>query len=132
VEEQRLEYGFLHTKVASGGSKSLLPVTMRHLRQCKADANMVRCAHTDLNMGHHYNNFHASKISYWLRPEVRRFLAAVLASGGLRKFWGDSEVQTMGAKLFMDPARLRVIPNVAYEHGSHEKTLISDAHGRLL
>ena len=74
-----------------------------------------------------YNNFHIGKVSYFLRPEVQKFLHAVHASGNIMRYrWGDSPIQAYAARLFMDPLRIRQLPMFQYVHEGHHVLLSTD------
>ena len=64
-----------------------------------------------------YNNFFISKISFWHRPDVERFLAAVIRSHAIYTLrFNDILWQSTAIKLFMEPRQVWMFQDFAYEH----------------
>ena len=64
-----------------------------------------------------YNNFFVTNVSFWLRPDVQHFLRYVNRSNTIyTKRYNDILWQSTALKLFMEPARLHMFQDFAYEH----------------
>lgn len=127
-----VEYGYAIRKLeAHGPTKQTLPIwTQKYMERCdmKPSALMDRPLSVCFNF---YNNFHIGKVSFFRRPDVQHFLLAVNASGHiLADRWGDSTIQAYAVRLFMKPEHIRMLPNITYVHGSHDKT-VTTFGGRL-
>ncbi|CAM9793100.1 unnamed protein product, partial [Choristocarpus tenellus] len=68
-----------------------------------------------------YNNFHLSRISRWLQPDVQLYLYHIQKSEGIFEHrWGDSTIQALAVKIFFEPQTIYNIPGITYRHGSHK------------
>ena len=64
-----------------------------------------------------YNNFFISKVAFWFRPEVQRFLDAVDKSHTIYTLrFNDILWQSTAIKLFMEPRKVYMFQDWAYEH----------------
>ena len=64
-----------------------------------------------------YNNFFVARTSFWFRPEVQHFLRFVNRSHTIYTHrFNDILFQSAAIKLFMDPRRLHMFQDFAYEH----------------
>jgi hypothetical protein len=122
-----VEYGWAMRKADQHrATAKLLPSFVKnYMKSCKIvptvpmDKPISTCFHF-------YNNFHIGSVSFFLREDVQHFLNAVNASEGLVAHrWGDSPIQAYAVRLFMDPARLKVVPDLEYIHGSHKNRFVS-------
>lgn len=64
-----------------------------------------------------YNNFFISSVAFWLRPDVQRYLEAVNQSHAIYTLrFNDILWQSSALKLFMEPKRVFMFQDFAYEH----------------
>ena len=121
VEKNNVEYGWGARKIEGHGAtrRTLPPWTAKYAHDCGIwpSALMDSPLNTCFNF---YNNFHVGKVSFFLQPDVMHFLLAVNASGHVENHrWGDSSIQAYAVRLFMDPARIRMLPDLTFVHKSH-------------
>jgi alpha 1,2-mannosyltransferase len=65
----------------------------------------------------YYNNFHATRLSFWRRPEVQAFLRFLDRTGGGYKYrWNDLIVQSAAVQIFAKPGAVRKLTDWDYEH----------------
>ena len=70
-----------------------------------------------------YNNFFVSKVSFWHRPDVQRFLTAVVKSHAIYTLrFNDILWQSTAIKLYMLPSRVWMFQDFAYEHITFRST----------
>ena len=75
-----------------------------------------------------FTNFFVSRVEWWLRPEVQRFLRAVDESSNIYTHrWGDAPIQTTALQLFAAPASVVRLP-VHYLHASTMNRVYNDGH----
>jgi hypothetical protein len=120
VEDQNLEYAYGTRKIeAHEPTQRTLPVWIE--KYVDTNSLTLPIKHPSLHIcWNFYNNFHIAKVSFFQRDDVRAFLAAVMASGGvLQHRWGDSTIEAYVVRLFMEPEKVKQIPNFRYYHGSH-------------
>lgn len=132
VAKNKIEYGYALRKLeAHKITRETLPIfTENYLRKCgiTATALMDQPLSTCFNF---YNNFHIGKVSFFLRPDVQHYLHAVNDSGRIfSDRWGDSTIQAYAVRSFMDPERIKYIPNFSYIHGSHNGFVSTFTEGR--
>lgn len=66
-----------------------------------------------------YNNFFAAKVSFWRRPDVAYFLRFAGESGTIyTQRYGDALWHSVALALFMEPKRLSMLDDFAYEHAT--------------
>merc|ERR1712054_471691 len=54
-----------------------------------------------------FTNFFISRVDWWVRPEVKAFLAAIDATGDVYHHrWGDAPIQTAALRLFAEPSSI--------------------------
>merc|ERR1719253_2340231 len=59
----------------------------------------------------YYDNFFVSKVGFWLRDDVQRYLHDVDVSGGIYAHrWGDAPIQTTAVKMFASPSKIGHLP----------------------
>jgi hypothetical protein len=113
VERNDVEYGWAARKIEGHGPtrRTLPPWTANYISKCQVwpsalmDEPLGKCFNF-------YNNFHVGKVSFFQRPDVLHYLRAVNGSGGVDMHrWGDSTIQAYAVRLFMDPAKIRMIPD---------------------
>ena len=113
VERNDVEYGWAARKIEGHGPtrRTLPPWTANYINKCQVwpsalmDEPLGKCFNF-------YNNFHVGKVSFFRRPDVLHYLKAVNGSGGVDMHrWGDSTIQAYVVRLFMDPAKIRMIPD---------------------
>lgn len=65
----------------------------------------------------YYNNFHATRLSFWRRPDVQAFLRFLDRTGGGYKYrWNDLIIQSAAVQIFGSPNRIRKLVDWDYEH----------------
>jgi alpha 1,2-mannosyltransferase len=68
----------------------------------------------------YYNNFHISKIEFWLRDDVNNFLKEIDTTGGFYFHrWGDAMIQTLAVQIFMEKNKVWQFLDFDYEHESN-------------
>lgn len=119
VHNNGLVYGYLHSKLdAHKETARTLPPFVK--KWCE-DKN-IKPRWGEINHQNFYNNFHVSRVSFWMREDVRMFLHAIDQDGGIyRHRWGDHVIQALALKIFAEENQVAKIPGVHYEHGSHNK-----------
>ena len=66
-----------------------------------------------------YNNWFATRVAFWRRPDVTMFLQHVDMSHTIyTKRWGDLLWQSAAVQIFMQPSRVRMLRSFAYEHAT--------------
>ncbi|KAL1502991.1 hypothetical protein AB1Y20_011061 [Prymnesium parvum] len=79
----------------------------------------------------YFTNFFISRVRWWEQPEVRAFLAAVNASGGVyRHRWGDAPIQTAALRLHAAASSVVGLA-VDYVHLSTHNQIVRGAEARL-
>lgn len=74
----------------------------------------------------YYNNFHATRLSFWHRDDVQAFLRFLDRTGGNYKYrWNDLITQSAAVQIFGDPSRVRKLVDWDYSHRT------TDREGRL-
>jgi hypothetical protein len=127
TEDNRVEYGYAMRKLeAHKPTSETLPAWVdNYMRQCSLSPK-VAMDHPMSTCFNFYNNWHIGKVSFFMRSDVRHFLGSINASGFIQSHrWGDSTIQAYAVRVFMDPARLRQVPNFLYTHGSHGNKIVS-------
>jgi hypothetical protein len=127
VEKNNVEYGYAARKIEGHGAtrRTLPPWTASYIAKCNLwpQALMDEPLNKCFNF---YNNFHIGKVGFFAQPDVLHFLRAVNASGNVDKHrWGDSTIQAYAVRVFMDPANIRMLPDLSYQHKSHGMVKIS-------
>jgi hypothetical protein len=137
VERNEVEYGYAIRKIEGHGiTRQTLPeFSIQYASRCKIKPSAIM-DYPIQKCFNFYNNFHIGKVSFFKRPDVRDYLLAVNTTGNLRALrWGDSTIQAYAVRLFMDPRRIRMVPNVVFIHGSHgqrEITTFNKGEGNTL
>lgn len=73
-----------------------------------------------------YTNVYVARTAFFLRRDVQQFLRAVTHEPDfLRLRWGDLPVLGLALNMFGDPARIRHMTGLAYDHESHMVTVDS-------
>eukprot|EP00602_Paraphysomonas_sp_CaronLab_P000267 CAMPEP_0185031918 /NCGR_PEP_ID=MMETSP1103-20130426/19639_1 /TAXON_ID=36769 /ORGANISM="Paraphysomonas bandaiensis, Strain Caron Lab Isolate" /LENGTH=237 /DNA_ID=CAMNT_0027567609 /DNA_START=495 /DNA_END=1208 /DNA_ORIENTATION=+ len=126
VEQNQIEYGYIIRKFEPHQeTRDTLPEFVRqYVDKCDVKPKIKYPSISILF--NFYNNFHVGKVSFFNRPDVRHFLVATNTSGKLYQYrWGDSTIQAMAVRLFMDPKAVQRLPNISYRHISHGNKLVS-------
>ena len=108
AEDNRVQYGYtMRKKEAHKPTADTLPAfTQKYLNKCQVNPSSVMDVPLSFCFNF-YNNFHIGSVSFFNRPDVRHYLLAANASGGILEFrWGDSTIQAYAVRLFADPRRL--------------------------
>lgn len=127
IENNEVEYGWAARKIEGHGpTRQTLPHwTEVYTQECEIKPTAIM-DHPLSKCFNFYNNFHIGKVSFFNRPDVKHYLLAVNSSGKVESLrWGDSTIQAYAVRLFMDPRRIRMVPDVAFAHGSHGNRVIS-------
>ena len=67
----------------------------------------------------YYNNFHITKISFWMEPRVHAFLSYLdRIGGGYKHRWGDACLQSAAIQIFMPEEKVYKFTDWAYEHAT--------------
>lgn len=67
----------------------------------------------------YYNNFMITKLAFWQKPEVKKFLQYIDKSGYMyTKKWGDLMVQSIAIQIFMDRNKIYQFNDWTYEHST--------------
>lgn len=65
----------------------------------------------------YYNNFHATRLAFWRRPDVQAFLRFLDRTGGGYKYrWNDLIIQSAAVQIFGSRERVRKLTDWDYEH----------------
>ena len=125
--DNKIEYGFPIRKIEGHiKTRNTFPKWIEsYMKACQFEAKAIM--DKPLNTCFHfYNNFHIGKVSFFSRPDVQHYLKAVNNSGKiLETRWGDSTIQAYAVRLFMDPVKIRMIPDLIFVHGSHGHRIIN-------
>jgi hypothetical protein len=71
-----------------------------------------------------YTNLYVARTGFWLRPDVQRFLFAVVQEpASLRLRWGDLPVLGVALNIFAGGRGVALLPKLVYRHGSHDATI---------
>jgi hypothetical protein len=127
AEQNFVDYGWVLRKLESHKpTVSTLPKWVyQYMKVCKISPKCPM-GYSMSTCFHFYNNFHIGRVSFFERPDVRRFLVAINDSSFIQTHrWGDSDLQAYAIRLFINEGSLKMIPNVEYIHGSHKNRLIS-------
>lgn len=77
---------------------------------------------TEWNRQTYYNNFHITRVGFWMTPEVQSFLSYFDRVGGNYKYrWSDHIVQTAAIQIFMPDHRIHHFQDFTYEHATIKK-----------
>lgn len=131
VEKHEVQYGFALRKLeAHGPTKQTLPLwAEKYNARCSIEptAEMDKPFRTCFNF---YNNFHIGNVHFFLRPDVQHFLRAANSSGFILSHrWGDSTIQAYAVRTFMQPSKIRQIPEMVYIHQSHHAVISTFGDG---
>ena len=131
VQTKDVQYGFALRKLeAHGPTKQTLPTwASDYNKRCdiKPTAVMDEPFSTCFNF---YNNFHVGNVHFFRRPDVQHFLTAANSSGHFQSHrWGDSTVQAYAVRNFMQPSKIRQLPDMVYIHGSHHAVISTFGDG---
>lgn len=127
VEREGVEFGWMTRKIDGHGAtrRTLPPIVAEYVKRCQIwpsalmNDPLAKCFNF-------YNNFHVGKVSFFLRPDVVNFYSEMFSSGGVAKHhWSDSAIQAYAVRVFMDPGRIRMLPDMVYIHKSHGNLRIS-------
>lgn len=66
-----------------------------------------------------YNNFFVTRVGFWLQQNVQIFLEHIDKSHTIyTQRWGDLLWHSAAVQIYMDPARVRMLRDFAYEHST--------------
>lgn len=111
-------YGFVRKKKDGHllTSETLPNVARQYLKEFMPH----KVTSVDVSVTNYYNNFHVSKVAFWLRSEVKAFLRYIDDAGGIYKYrWGDSTIQAIALRMFSSPEERYRYSGIRYEHKSH-------------
>lgn len=103
------------------------------VRHCRPTGRLDACVTGKRNQTHphlsqgwdgfsFYNNFYATELRWWGRPEVRRFLSHLDGMGGTHYYrWGDALIHTAAAQLYLKASEVGQVDEWTYEHASVAK-----------
>ena len=78
-------------------------------------------------MENFYNNFFITKTSFWENKDIQNFLNEVINQNGIVKYrWGDSNIQAVCIKNWLQKNQILCIKNIKYIHGSHNYNNFND------
>ena len=131
AERNSIDYGWVLRKLESHKPTiSTLPTWVNQFMKACEVSPTCPMGHPISTCFHFYNNFHIGKVSFFERPDVRRFLIAINDSSFIQTHrWGDSDLQAYAVRLFINESSLKRIPNVEYIHGSHKNRFVSTFDG---
>ena len=111
-------YGYVRKKLDGHGmTRATLPPTVEAYL---VERYPEKLGQVDVSATNYYNNFHVSRVGFWLRPEVKNFLEYIDGTGGIYKYrWGDSTIQAIAFRIFSEPGELYRYAEIKYEHKSH-------------
>ena len=79
-----------------------------------------------------YNNWFATRIGFWLEPDVQTFLAFAAASNTVyTRRWNDILWQSVAVQTYLPRARVRLWRDFSYEHATFRSHAISK-NGNIL
>ena len=125
--DNKIEYGFPIRKIEGHAkTRNTFPKWIEnYMKACEFEAKAIMDRPLSTCF-HFYNNFHIGKVSFFSRPDVQHYLKAVNDSGKIQENrWGDSTIQAYAIRLFMDPIKIRMIPDLIFVHGSHGHRMIN-------
>ncbi|CAM9783912.1 unnamed protein product, partial [Ectocarpus fasciculatus] len=125
VQTKDVQYGFTLRKLeAHGPTKKTLPTwTSKYNKRCAISPTAVMDKPFSACFNF-YNNFHVGNVHFFRRPDVQHFLKAANSSGHFQSHrWGDSTVQAYAVRNFMQPTKIRQLPDMVYIHGSHNAVI---------
>ena len=129
VEKNDVEYGYVVRKYEPHQATRLtLPSFVKnYIKQCGLEDKIPikQPPIDDKHVFNFYNNLHAGKVSFFNSPKVRNFLVKCNVTGLYPNRWGDSTIQAYAVRLFMQPWRVRQLPDVSYYHISHSSSLVT-------
>ena len=71
-----------------------------------------------------YNNWFATRVSFWMRRDVQAFLQYVDSSHTIyTKRWNDILWHSSALQVFGDRSRVQMLTSFGYEHASYEKVV---------
>lgn len=69
-----------------------------------------------------YNNFFATRVGFWMQPDVQDWLAHAIATHNIYlRRWNDILWQSAAVQIFMPLARVRMLRDFAYEHATFSR-----------
>ena len=78
-------------------------------------------------MENFYNNFFITKTSFLENKDIQNFLNEVINQNGIVKYrWGDSNIQAVCIKNWLQKNQILCIKNIKYIHGSHNYNNFND------
>ena len=76
-----------------------------------------------------YNNFFITKTSFWENKDIQTFLNEVINQNGIVEYrWGDSNIQAVCIKNWLQSDEILCIENIKYIHGSHNYNNFNDVN----
>ena len=121
-ERRGLRLGRRDGRVARPDGPDLRPLGPGLLRGARRPRRL-RAARAGVVDAMFFNNVFATVVDFWRGADVRRYLAAVDATGGIYVHrWGDAPIQSAAVRLF---ARGHVaLPGVEYAHVSTDNLIV--------
>ena len=107
--------------VATGVAPSFLywncnPPSIDGVRTANIDTSGSKYA-KGLNMLDYSDNFYSSRVDFWMRPDVQRFLFFLdMTAGFFYGRWGDQLAQALAVQIFASPRQLHWFDDWTYEH----------------
>ena len=67
-----------------------------------------------------YNNYHVCKVSFWQRPDVKKFTDAIEKEHGIVRYhWQDANIHAIIVGLFVERDKLLLRTDFGYRHNFH-------------
>ena len=114
-----LDYGYVKSEYDTHAeTMATLPDFVR--KYVLTNQITMNCDFEAIDCLHYYSNFHVTRVSFWLRNDVQKFLEAIDNDGGIYRYrWGDHVIQTLALKIYSHLSRIHLFEDFKYTHYSH-------------